>query len=259
MDGVSECKWCGDCGAFRSVLEFSYKIRDRGVFQSYCKVCQRRRSHEHYLRNAADYKSRIARNNLRIRTSNRERLHEYLRLQHCVDCGHRDMRVLEFDHRDPVTKRLDVSNLVSKAYSWKAILEEIKKCEVVCANCHRRRTAKQFGWGKLAEPEPLALPLLPPRGTANYERIKSLRSGMARRRRNRLLVWGYLKQHPCALCGEDDPIVMDFDHVGHKTRDIGWLITQSCTEKILAEIGNCRVLCANCHRMHTASAAGRLR
>lgn len=32
------------------------------------------------------------------------------------------------------------------SFSWDEILDEIKKCEVVCANCHRIRTAKQFNW-----------------------------------------------------------------------------------------------------------------
>jgi hypothetical protein len=38
---------------------------------------------------------------------------------------------------------------VHQAYSWTSILAEINKCEIRCANCHRRRTALQFGWPKL--------------------------------------------------------------------------------------------------------------
>ena len=34
-------------------------------------------------------------------------------------------------------------------YEWSSIEEEIAKCEVRCANCHRQRTALQFGWPKL--------------------------------------------------------------------------------------------------------------
>ena len=46
--------------------------------------------------------------------------------------------MLEFDHlRD---KRLNVSALTNRAVPWDAIAEEMAKCEVVCANCHRRRT-----------------------------------------------------------------------------------------------------------------------
>jgi len=41
-----------------------------------------------------------------------------------------------------------VSYLIASNRSWKYILKEIEKCEVRCANCHRRRTAQQLGWHK---------------------------------------------------------------------------------------------------------------
>lgn len=61
----------------------------------------------------------------------------------CVDCGEKDPVVLEFDHLNPSTKFKDVSKLLGK--SLYKLEEEISKCEVVCANCHKRRTAKMFG------------------------------------------------------------------------------------------------------------------
>lgn len=71
-------------------------------------------------------------------------LAEYLLEHPCVDCGEADPVVLEFDHlRD---KKHDISQM--DTYMWDTVLEEIVKCEVCCANCHRRRTAKQFGWRK---------------------------------------------------------------------------------------------------------------
>lgn len=259
MGGPQGTKWCGDCREFLAAVNFNVKNARRGLLQSYCKACQKRRFAEHYRLNAAAYKARIARNNLRIRRTNRLRIFEYLLTQRCADCGLRDVGVLEFDHRDPVRKRMEVSNLASAGYSWSAILAEIAECDVVCANCHRKRTAKQFGWLKLAEPLPRKLPLLPKRDTAEYQRIKSRRSGLARRHRNRLLVWRYLMQHPCALCGQADPVVLDFDHLADKYHDVGFLIGASCTSMIRAEIEKCRVLCANCHRRHTAATAGRPR
>jgi hypothetical protein len=65
----------------------------------------------------------------------------YLQAHPCVDCGESDPIVLEFDHlRD---KERNVSALVLGGWEWARVLEEIEKCEVVCANCHRRRTARR--------------------------------------------------------------------------------------------------------------------
>ena len=70
-------------------------------------------------------------------------VHAYLSVHPCVDCGETDTRVLEFDHVSG-EKRKAISALVQ--YSRKAVLAEILKCEVVCANCHKRRTWKQLGY-----------------------------------------------------------------------------------------------------------------
>jgi len=50
--------------------------------------------------------------------------------------------VLEFDHvRGQKVK--NVADLVKDGVRWSLIDEEIGKCDVRCANCHRRRTAAQ--------------------------------------------------------------------------------------------------------------------
>ncbi len=50
--------------------------------------------------------------------------------------------VLEFDHLR--NKAFNIGEGFAERV-WKTILEEIEKCEVVCANCHRRRTALRRG------------------------------------------------------------------------------------------------------------------
>lgn len=58
----------------------------------------------------------------------------------CIDCGETyDPECMDFDHVGKKTK--NVGNLV--ACSMERILEEIKHCEVICANCHRLRTKKR--------------------------------------------------------------------------------------------------------------------
>lgn len=70
-------------------------------------------------------------------------LKEYLRTHPCVDCGESDLRVLEFDHLDPGNKLSGVSRLACNGASLRKILTEVAKCEVRCANCHRRRTVEE--------------------------------------------------------------------------------------------------------------------
>ena len=75
--------------------------------------------------------------------------------------------------------------------------------------------------------------------------------------RNRRLVQEYLKTHPCVDCGESDPIVLEFDHVGKKDRTVAKLVLQAVSwEKILKEIQQCQIRCANCHRRKTAQQLG---
>lgn len=74
---------------------------------------------------------------------------------------------------------------------------------------------------------------------------------------NRKRVWYYLLEHPCENCPESDPVVLEFDHIDQKTK-VAAVAEMMCLkwEKIEQEIAKCRVLCANCHRRHTAKQLG---
>jgi len=80
----------------------------------------------------------------RHRIKVREKLLSFLCEKACVDCGEKDPVVLDFDHSDISTKFKSVSQMLSGHYSWESVLSEISKCQIRCANCHRRRTYKQF-------------------------------------------------------------------------------------------------------------------
>lgn len=65
----------------------------------------------------------------------------------CADCGqHYPAPVMEFDHSKEYIKRDSVSRMVGSGLSLKTILEEVNKCDLVCANCHRMRTALRGQW-----------------------------------------------------------------------------------------------------------------
>lgn len=74
----------------------------------------------------------------------------YFKQNPCVDCGIDDPRVLHFDHVRGEKSRA-VSDLVRRYHSLKRVQEEIKKCDVRCANCHAIKTATDFGYYKLLE------------------------------------------------------------------------------------------------------------
>ena len=55
----------------------------------------------------------------------------------CKVCGERRAPCLDFHHQDQTTKCFSISAGISGLYSISAILAEIEKCNVLCANCHR--------------------------------------------------------------------------------------------------------------------------
>lgn len=73
-----------------------------------------------------------------------EYVREYKLSHGCADCGYRAHHVaLDFDHLPGTTKVRDIKR--GQQLGWVALLEEIAKCEVVCANCHRVRTHARRG------------------------------------------------------------------------------------------------------------------
>lgn len=83
----------------------------------------------------------------------RQKLLDFLSTKKCVDCGEKDPIVLDFDHSERKTKFKSVSRMLSGHYSWESVMKEAQKCEIRCANCHRKRTYKQLnGFGKTESP-----------------------------------------------------------------------------------------------------------
>jgi len=68
---------------------------------------------------------------------NKEFIQRYKRQCKCAKCGLSNKPyLLEFHHIDPTTKYKEVTNLQFNAYSMKLIKEEIRKCVMICRNCH---------------------------------------------------------------------------------------------------------------------------
>lgn len=107
---------------------------DRGKkeFQSVCRECQKEYRHQHYLLNQQKYinKAKQYRNDF---------INWFVGIKKtlkCEKCGDERYWVLDFHHTDPKNKDLEISKLIHGCNKEK-ILSEMKKCVVLCANCHR--------------------------------------------------------------------------------------------------------------------------
>jgi hypothetical protein len=75
-------------------------------------------------------------------------MYQYLQDKSCSRCGINDIRVLEFDHVDPSTKSFSIARAMHDIVSWDKLIAEIQKCQILCANCHKIKTAEEQSWFK---------------------------------------------------------------------------------------------------------------
>lgn len=136
-------KICTQCKNVKDVNEFHKRTKASDGLQSRCKKCNIENRLKHYKTDHGKQLKQVAEKKYRKVIT--DYIKDYLSNNPCVDCKESDPIVLEFDHIDRSTKIKAVS-LLRKTASLDKVKLEIAKCEVRCANCHRRRTAKQFNW-----------------------------------------------------------------------------------------------------------------
>ena len=118
---------CSDCG---EVYEWVGKSK-----QWYCRTCRNRRKTEYYRQHPEKAK--------RYGKERKERIRAYiqsLKTAPCTDCGVvYPYYVMDFDHVRG-EKKFGIATVGGMSRSMQQIIEEITKCDLVCANCHRVRT-----------------------------------------------------------------------------------------------------------------------
>ncbi len=112
--------------------------------QDQCRACRKETDRRTYLNRSEAKEERYRAQDREAAARNVRLVYEYVVAHPCVDCGESDPVVLEFDHVVG-EKRYNVADLVRSGRNWQYICKEIEKCEVRCANCHRRATAKRNG------------------------------------------------------------------------------------------------------------------
>lgn len=90
---------------------------------------------EHYSKNKEKYMN----NQYNRRLERAKWFFEFKKTLSCQDCGEDHPACLQFHHLDPLQKEGNVSAFVAGGYSEEMIKKEIKKCEVLCSNCHLKK------------------------------------------------------------------------------------------------------------------------
>lgn len=129
-------KTCCQCKEAKPLECFARdKLRPGGLAYR-CKDCQRIRSREHYRDNKANYLDASNRTKYRLRTD----IQMLKATTPCTDCKkHYPYYVMHYDHTG-TDKEADINHMVNQKRGRAAVMAEIAKCDVVCANCHAIRT-----------------------------------------------------------------------------------------------------------------------
>ena len=134
---------CRVCHVAKPETEFPYRSRARATRHHICHPCRSEYHRNWWAKNRVAQMPRIRRNRKTRTRQLEQRIWDILLQSPCVDCGEKDLAVLHFDHlRDKVA---DISTMWRKQHSWKTVELEIAKCEIRCANCHARKTARDVG------------------------------------------------------------------------------------------------------------------
>ncbi len=137
-------KTCKKCKLPKDDFRKSKKYIDS--LDVYCKECRRIADKKSYNSNLTQNRKAGLESKNKARGRNRQFIRDYLVGKACIDCGENDPVVLEFDHFE--NKKENLSILIQNS-SIAKIEAEIKKCNIRCANCHRRKTAIQLGYHKI--------------------------------------------------------------------------------------------------------------
>ena len=127
-------KSCTKCKELKSLDKFAERRTRKGTLSkaTWCKLC-----HNDYKRQNALSKTYVL----------KEYVSQLLLNSKCAVCNISDFFVLEFDHRVPADKSFEIAKAVSGnqiKVSLEQLKNEIAKCDIVCSNCHKRKTAEQL-------------------------------------------------------------------------------------------------------------------
>ena len=140
---------CKQCGEFTETKAFATFRTRKGEMRrrSVCKECRNNRAINNFEKLQSYRKEYNSKNKSKRLINQKQRIQEakdfvnLIKTKPCTDCGQSWPPVaMDFDHING-DKVKSISRLVGSGYKLDLIKIEIEKCELVCACCHRLRTA----------------------------------------------------------------------------------------------------------------------
>ena len=114
-----ETKICNKCKKELNVEDFPFRNKAQGTRRAVCKSCHNAFMKERYH-------------------SKKEEIREVKKQLSCVKCGYNKcVEALDFHHINPQEKESTVARMIANSYGIEKAFEEMEKCVVLCANCHR--------------------------------------------------------------------------------------------------------------------------
>lgn len=133
-------KQCIKCKEWKEEDEFSWKNKSQRKRHSQCKECRRKADNQRYKEDEKRKEAvkEVHRNQVKIL---RNFVQSIKKSSKCAICGDDRWYVLDFHHLSD--KKFTISQKIQEGCSINTLKEEIAKCIVVCANCHREIHYKQ--------------------------------------------------------------------------------------------------------------------
>lgn len=128
-------KKCTKCLLEKNESEFSTNKQKKDGLNYKCKECQKEYFKEHYTKNKQYYIDKAAeqkKHNIEIN----KKIKADAKKDGCVFCGENHPAVLDFHHINKNSKYKDIAKMRENPPTQ--LKKEIKKCIVLCSNCHRK-------------------------------------------------------------------------------------------------------------------------
>lgn len=131
-------KKCWVCKKLLSNTEFYKDRTKKDGLCTKCKSCNKKQRDTWRRAHPNKHHKQQSRQHQRTRKRNLKFIREYKLNHGCSNCGYKESSVaLDFHHINPTTKLNSISRLANDCYSLHKIKLEMKKCTILCANCHR--------------------------------------------------------------------------------------------------------------------------